>query len=544
MSRDQKLIGIAAALSVLLLALAGLDSIVQGDPAAVSQPAATRQAIFDIPFRINAPPGSAGAPTKAQLWVSADYGRHWDLYTEVRPEVGRFTFHAGVDGEYWFRIRTLNNLGNPDATAGKKPGLRVIVDTTIPQVDLQAYSGQGGQVTAVWKVDELNPQPATLTLQYRASETAPWQQVALGPKNREGGYVTWIPQIRGPKVEVRLEVNDRAGNTAIRLAQVEPSQVQPTGVSMTDNTQVNTAYSVEPSVTVTDQTHRAAGSFVERRPEVSPQVGNFDTTASVPVADSDQAAKKVNANAAPQGPIEMTARAGQSPATVLPDGEQLRMVNSRIFPIHYEIMPACPSGVRRVELFSTENGGLTWRSHQLDSDRRSPMQIHVKDEGIFGFRMVVTSGAGQGGQTPRSGDLPELSVGVDLTKPKVEIKSVDEGDGVERGKLVLRWQALDRLLSARPISIYYGKTVAGPWIPLVKGLENTGRFAWSVDNRMQGGVYFRIEARDEAGNVGVSDITKVTSITSAPTIRIRDEKTPPVEPMSKTAERRVGRSSY
>ena len=175
--------------------------------------------------------------------------------------------------------------------------------------------------------------------------------------------------------------------------------------------------------------------------------------------------------------------AGGRDAPHLPPGERPRMVNSRLFELEYDVDSVGPSGIGRVELWGTRDGGKTWRRFALDNDNRSPLLVNVEEEGIYGFRVVVTNGAGLGGKPPSSGDLPDLWVGVDLTKPTARIVSAQQGVDAEAGQLIISWQADDKMLAARPVSLSFSQDRHGPWLPIASGLENTGRYAWPIDNR-------------------------------------------------------------
>jgi hypothetical protein len=205
-----------------------------------------------------------------------------------------------------------------------------------------------------------------------------------------------------------------------------------------------------------------------------------------------------------------------------PLGERPRMVNSRTFELEYDVDSVGPSGIGRVELWGTRDGGQTWQSFAVDNDHRSPLQVGVKEEGAYGFRVVVTNGAGFGGKPPVAGDQPDLAIGVDLTKPTARIVSAKQGADSESGQLIVSWQADDQMLAARPVSLSFSENNGGPWSPIAAGLENTGRYAWSIDNRTPAKVYLRLEVRDEAGNVGTHETTEPAVIDqSHPTVRIR-----------------------
>ena len=231
------------------------------------------------------------------------------------------------------------------------------------------------------------------------------------------------------------------------------------------------------------------------------------------------------------GSDDRAGNAGAIPG--LPPGEHPRMVNSRLFELEYDVDSVGPSGIGRVELWGTRDAGKTWSRFAIDNNNRSPLLVSVDEEGIYGFRVVVTNGAGLGGAPPQSGDLPDLWIGVDLTKPTARIVSAEQGTDSEAGRLIISWQADDKMLAARPVSLSFSLTHGGPWLPIASGLENTGRYAWPIDNRTPGQFYLRLEVRDEAGNVGVHETPEpVTIDQSRPTIRVRD-----VRPVGQTSAR-------
>ncbi len=219
----------------------------------------------------------------------------------------------------------------------------------------------------------------------------------------------------------------------------------------------------------------------------------------------------------------------------LPSGERPRMVNSRSFELEYEVDSVGPSGIGRVELWGTRDNGQTWHSFAVDNDTRSPMLVQVPEEGMYGFRVVVSNGVGFGGKPPKAGDQPDLWICIDLTKPTANIVSAQQGVDDETGRLIITWQADDNMLAARPVSLSFSQSRTGPWLPIASGLENTGRYAWTIDNRTPSQFYLRLEVRDEAGNVGICDATEEVSIDqSQPTVRVRD-----VHPVGQTDARSV-----
>jgi len=200
-----------------------------------------------------------------------------------------------------------------------------------------------------------------------------------------------------------------------------------------------------------------------------------------------------------------------------------RMVNSRAFQLEYDVTSVGPSGISRVELWGTQDGGRSWRPLAVDDDNRSPLLVKVDQEGIYGLKVVVTSGTGLGGARPQAGELPEIVVGVDLTKPTAQIIDARRGTGAESGKLLISWQAHDQWLAARPVSLLFSERPGGPWTTIASGLENTGRYGWTIDTRAPQAIYLRLEVRDEAGNVGVFETPQPVPLGQfRPTAQIRD----------------------
>jgi hypothetical protein len=226
--------------------------------------------------------------------------------------------------------------------------------------------------------------------------------------------------------------------------------------------------------------------------------------------------------AQPNQPSPST-QATQPPApTGFTPTERPRMVNSRTFELVYDDARSGLTPAQNLELWGTTDGGQNWRRFAVGNGPGKPIMVNVDGEGIYGFKAVKNAGI-QNGQGPRRGEQPEIWIGVDLSKPAARINSAREGTGPDAGNLLISWDAADNMLSARPVSLMYGETPNGPWNTIAAGLENTGRYTWPISGRLPRQIFLRIEVRDQAGNIGTSDLREAVAIDGFhPSVHISD----------------------
>jgi hypothetical protein len=479
-------------------------------PSALPKPFVTRQTFFSLPAKTDAASSSASAASnggmaganaangqivEVQLFVSHDRGANWNFYTRVKPDQTRFTFRTANDGEYWFATRTLGRTGKFDPPTVNTPTIVVHIDTKPPIVQLSADAAAGGQVSSRWEISDPHLKPDTLTLQYRAQNSAAWQSVGINENsssvtdNSMSGEATFWPTPGTQEVVLRAEVSDTLGNKAVAHAQVKLGQ----------------------GGTASGALGRDARDIASRSPTAD-GAGMKAVTATA------------NSRIGNKYPTDVAAALMSNPfLAYLPPDEKPRMVNSRVFELDYDLQSVGPSGVSRVELFGTRDGGRTWRSFGVDSDNRSPMTVRVDEEGLYGFQIVVTSGAGLGDPPPKSGDKPSIWIGVDLTRPTAKITSAAFGHGDSADKLIIAWEASDKMPTDKPVTLSYSTQPGGQYTAFAPNLENSGTYLWSIDGSVPPVVYLRLEVVDEAGNRTICDYPQpVVLDRSRPTGRIRD----------------------
>jgi hypothetical protein len=225
----------------------------------------------------------------------------------------------------------------------------------------------------------------------------------------------------------------------------------------------------------------------------------------LPVASTPVIATPVTsaqpATTAPIAPPVTAPQQAQQPPIAIPPGVVPRIVNQTMFEMEYDISAVGPEGLRSIELWGTRDGGRHWLLAARDEDKQSPFLVNVPGEGEYGFRIVIETGAGLRTQAPRPGELPEVWVVVDSTRPTATLEVAEPSADSQPGVLTLRWQAADAQLAPRPITLSFRSSASEQWTTLAAGLENTGHYDWRLDSRAPQSIYVRLEVTDAAGNV-------------------------------------------
>lgn len=472
---------------VVLVALGPVDGTAMGRHAILPEPIVTQRTAFAIPFNLPPTNDPQQAPIQVTLSFSHDLGASWIPYAQVTPEKGHFVFQAKADGEYWFNIQTRDRAGNLFPKIAGTPGLRVRVDTTPPRTEVSASRGEGGALTARWRIEDANFQPNGIALFYRPIGQVEWQDVALGShhQSKSGetylGEVTWWPGQDAGVIEVQLQVTDAAINRSVATARVEMAAAD----QLLANPSPRQDAAIEP---------RPVDTYGQSWPAQPhpPLAGLYSP-------DPASATRPISAASTPAASVPVVnAPTANTPAGQL-GPENARTVNSRLFELEFDVDASTPSDFSHVELWGTRDGGTSWQSMLLHQNGRSPILAKVEAEGVYGFHIVV-HGRASAGRPPQPGDAPDIWIRVDLTKPVARIVSVEEGAGPEANHLIITWTATDEQLAAEPVSLAYSAQRGGPWTSIAKQLPNTGRFAWPMPDGLKGPVYLRLEVRDAAGN--------------------------------------------
>lgn len=501
----------------------------KGDPILV------RQTEFGIPFKVDAP----NETPQVQLMVSNDRGANWIGYQRQSSRQDRFVFQARNDGEYWFAIRTFDASGRAtDSSAFFQPELKVAVDTQTPTVTLDVQALESGEVIAKWAVKDPAIDPQQIHLSYQTSASSPYQHVkvdatkAYQANGLIAGETRWFPLATERVMLVRLEAYDRAGNAgaaqqslSVPLVAQRPNwngvPRQVPGTAGGDPNSLNGGnVPVDPFQQrriETPQPPKQAVPWPTNNTMTPPQSQSTSPTQPAPSTFAQQeqqppapgldspfrpANMKMEPPVANSSDPNLRPQQSKDRHVGLPPGVQPQSINTKGFALNYGVETVGPSGIGQIELWVTRDAGETWEPGGVDPDRESPFDVAVQSEGIYGFRIVVEGGNGLTGRRPQPGDLADIWVNVDLSKPVATITNVIYGEGPNVGHLDISWTATDAFLAERPISLYYGSSADGPWKPIAEEIANSGKFIWKITPEVPADIFLKATATDQAGNIG------------------------------------------
>lgn len=491
---------------------------------------------------------------KLLLFYSADRGKTWHKYAQIEPEKDAFAFFAQGNGEFWFRMATLDRRGkqDPDNLLKGAPDQKMVIDTAPPQVRISGAQRAGDEAVVGWEIQEANPDPESLVIEYRMLDGTPavWQPMPLTPAPK-GEARAKLP---GPGAfAVRLRMRDRAGNASSaeatvgapgqQIAQAAVSGNQGGGVPLPLSNQGGTLNNQKPQgpPKVEDQRPRQGeglppppgGLAIKEQPLQAPPPIKNDATGGAGHNSSTTDLKNPHgaAQAHETNPADVVASSQQQHAppppahhnpperpaglpaapAARPPLPQVQLVNDKEILIEYVLSRVGPGGVGSVMLYLTRNGGQTWEFFAEDPDAGASANgskyqrtLELPGEGVFGLSLVVLNKAKIGRKPPQPGDAPEMMVEVDLSSPLAELKKPIQ-DPQKRDHLLLRWDARDKNLTERPVTLEWAERPEGPWQIIGGGeLPNTGQHSWVPPKGMPVYVHLRLRVRDKANNEAVA----------------------------------------
>jgi hypothetical protein len=190
--------------------------------------------------------------------------------------------------------------------------------------------------------------------------------------------------------------------------------------------------------------------------------------------------------------------------TAQPTQDKVRRVKSRHLVFNYKVQNTGPSGVMGAELWYTRDG-QNWQKSPSGIQPQGTYQVDVSEDGLYGFILLARTGMGGGKEPPKTGDPAQFWVEVDSVKPAVVITGVKLLTGGRN--VLISWKATDKNLAPQSINIYYLDVTTGQSIPIATHVDNSESYTWQVPASIQNQVRIRVEAADQAGNVGSDETT-------------------------------------
>jgi hypothetical protein len=437
-----------------------------------------------------------GSLGEIQLYVKDHPSRPWMLKEKAAPTTRGFTYHAPQDGEYWFNVVTVDKTGRmtPADLTSEPPGLVVVLDTQSPQLDVRPLPSSSAGLFVRCEVRDANPDPMKTRLEYQTADHI-WRGADPVP-NQMDTFV--IPQQAVFNGMVRVSAMDRAGNPATREFNVGAMAAA-----------MNMASSPGHAMSETP----ATSALVKSPPSLPPATTPPETLLPDKCGPALQPADAIPTKSAvlPGGvnqtmPVcyqttETTTKRVSAPAARTSGPSLVRQLvnNTHVF-LEYQIEQVGPSGVGKVEVWLTRDQGQSWNRVGEARDHKSPVEIDLPGEGLFGVRLSVSNGRGFGGAPPTAGDAADWWIEVDTTRPTAEFQGVQPAVGANDGGLVINWTAHDKNLGSEPIELYYSGHREGPWQVIAKALKNDGHYHWAVPNDVGSQAYLRLVVTDRAGN--------------------------------------------
>ncbi|HEV3142508.1 MAG TPA: hypothetical protein VGZ47_01335 [Gemmataceae bacterium] len=496
-----------------------LASLLWAAGALPSDVTAMNRRTIQIPIQIN--PDRGNDIAELLLFVSMDQGKNWTQEGRARPGDQAFSYYAPMDGLYWFQMCVVfkNGQREPMDLNQMPPGLKVYFDTVPPVLRIRSAERIGDEIAVSWEGQEAQPDLASLKLEYRPAgdSSAPWNMVPIQNPGMMGSQRFRVNTTGA--LSIRISIEDLAKNQA-QAQKVIPAVENGSSVVASRSAPVMTVNNSLPPAPITSSPGPMLTTLPDSPPPVNPPTNyqpanRYDNPPlerqqnspnGVPIASS-QTPPQRDSYGQPTGygqnggvqRVASNSLSGSTPARS--ELKNVQLINSAEINLAYEVSKSGASGLRSVKLYMTQNDGLSWMDCAEAKDLVSPINAQLPGEGVYGFRLVLESGAGLSKGPPVSGDAPEIRVEVDTTPPQVELYQLAPDPNLTNA-VILRWSASDKNMAPNPITLEWAENPDGPWQAIATGIANSSTYNWKLPPKMPVRVYLRVLARDLAGNIG------------------------------------------
>lgn len=453
---------------------------------------------------------------RLELYYSLDGGTTWQPGPTAEPSSQGFSFKAAEDGEHWFCVLVVDKAGRkqPRDPYTAPVGQKILIDTMKPDlhfVKAQRKSIDSDEIVVTWECEEEHPDLSTFQLQYKTA-TGEWVSLPVTPSLK--GQHTFRAGLQ--PVSIRLQMADRVKNEGTAIVQV-PAADKGLIASDTNN---RGGSSVPPPLPggfpVPGSESESIQPVISHNTEGSEP--NLTPPPSLPTKKPGSGSAIATSTVPRRAPRDVTPMPGTAPRSNWNNAQTIPVVNTRQVTLEYEVTKYGPSGLGTADLYVTRDDGRTWERYpqvkhtnlpsseprRFDGVLRRALTIDLQDEGVYGFHLVVKSGAGRSKPAPRAGTSPQLRMELDTTLPSAALYPLEAHRTLPH-VLVLLWKARDKNLAAAPITLQWAAQPSGPWQTIgSEKLANTGNHQWAVPRDIPPSVYLRLTVRDLAGNTAVA----------------------------------------
>jgi hypothetical protein len=191
------------------------------------QPATGRQRVvsslkFHIGYKLQ-DVGPSGVGT-VELFITQDNGATWYRYGADDDNQSPIQVEVPREGTYGFAlgVRSGAGLASEPPQNGDRPAIVVTVDLTAPRLEvLPLEQGRGknsNKLLISWKCTDDNLPEKPVSLCYSPSGQSPWLPIS-GPIENTGSYAWDADSGTNPRIYLRIEARDLAGNVQIGQSQ-------------------------------------------------------------------------------------------------------------------------------------------------------------------------------------------------------------------------------------------------------------------------------------------------------------------------------------
>jgi hypothetical protein len=480
-----------------------------------------------------------------------------------------FPYRAVQDGEYWFKVVTIDHKGQPSPLDlnQEPPSKIIVVDTIAPEPELQPVQ-LGREMAVQCNLRDANPNYSTVRVEHLTNGV--WRPLESFSNDRPGLFRIPDPSILSGKFRVRAL--DLAGNESVREISLPIFQQSVTSAKPPVNIQFPDLLPTPPLSDPRSTTDKGVSQAIHRQvtPPPSISVPNLNPSVTPPPSVIQTPQPSV----APPNPFPLPEIRGNGPQTPLerpqpplnpvlnpsPNHQGNSSLNPSLNPVmnppdrlpvpplhqqaSHDRTPSNPvqSSIPlqrslKVKLDTTLSNGnsmtptrfeywcmrdhsRTWERLGDNGGKVGVVELTLPGDGVYGLLARTT-----GGPAPTANEQPDDWIEVDTTTPKLNVSQPTLNRSDSGTTMTIAWSASDKNLGSEPINIYYSTSLNGPWVAIINNYRNDGVYTWSVPANVGPSVHIRVQAVDKAGNMG-EGLTRDPVVLEVPKPRLRIVNSP------------------